>query len=511
MNLRVYNRPVLFGGKPLSPVAIVLAGGANRRFWPMTQKSLLSFGDESLLDKHVKTLGAAGFVDIIVVGNPENADRLSAIAHTFIDVGVSVVIQPSPDGMGDAILQCAPLIRERFPGQPVLVSQVHDLVDPAIFGRLAKLLGEDPADGFVVGVRQNSYFPGGYLVLDGDRAVDVIEKPPPGTEPSNLVKIVADVIRNSNALFDALHAVDANPADQYENALGRLMAAGTFRAVDYDGPWVPIKFPWHVLSAVRHLLDQLPALMQARYAAGQADETGIVLGSNVVIEPGAFVSGPVVLEDNVRVLAGAVIRGPSMIGARTTIRSHVVVRNSMIGDDCAINPGAAIERSILGSGTVIGNVAVVRESILGRRCVAGYATEIARSYIGSGCWFHTNYIGDSVIGDNVSFGSGTTTANLRLDEKNIRVSVDGNRTDTGTNKIGAFIGSHVRVGINGSLMPGIRIGSNSVIGPAVLLNQDIANDQFVQAKQELDVRPNPVQIESMSRAELFGALRKTAS
>ncbi len=495
----------------MSPVAIVLAGGANRRFWPMTQKSLLNFGDESLLDRHVKALSAAGFINVIIVGNPDNADRLSAIAAATTGSRINIVVQPTPEGMGDAILQCAPLVRERFPGQAILISQVHDLVDPSIFNRLAALIVGDRADGFVVGVRQTQYFPGGYLVVDGDRACDVIEKPPPGTEPSDLVKIVADVVRDGNSLFEALEAVGANPADQYEKALAHLMASGTFRAVDYNGPWVAIKFPWDLLKAAHHLLEQLPASLLARHAAGVADPTGLIQGDNVVIEAGARISGPVILEDNVRVSAGAVITGPAIIGTGTVVRANVVIRNALLGSHCAVNPGAAIDRSIIGSGSVLGNVALVRESILGRQCVAGYATEIARSYIGSGCWFHTNYIGDSVIGENVSFGSGTTTANLRLDERNIRVTVDGNRIDTGSNKIGAFIGSHVRVGINASLMPGIRIGTNSVVGPAVLLNQDLANGQIVQVKQELEIRSNTVDIEAISRGDRHSALVKTTS
>ena len=38
--------------------------------------------------------------------------------------------------------------------------------------------------------------------------------------------------------------------------------------------------------------------------------------------------------------------------------------------------------------------------------MTGFNTDITRSYIGDNCWFHSNYIGDSVLEGNVSMGSG---------------------------------------------------------------------------------------------------------
>src|SRR5262245_5898674 len=160
-----------------------------------------------------------------------------------------VVVQPEPRGMGDAVLQCAPLLEGALGGRPILITQTHDLVEPSLFRALVERLSADDADGFVVGVRLTSYFPGGYLVVEDGRAVDVIETPPPGSEPSDLMKIVDDLIRCPADLLRALGEVDPNPADHYERALGRLMAGGTIRVVDYPGPWVPIKYPWDVLRA----------------------------------------------------------------------------------------------------------------------------------------------------------------------------------------------------------------------------------------------------------------------
>lgn len=432
------------------PLAIILAGGANRRFWPLTQKSLLRFGDQTLLERHVAALAAAGFADVIVVANPENEGRMRAIADGA-PARLHVVVQPEPLGMGDAVLHCAPLLTGALRDRPALITQTHDLVNPALFRTLVDRLAANDADALVVGVKLTRYFPGGYLVVDGGRATDVIEKPPPGSEPSDLMKIVDDLIRHPTDFLDALRAVDPNPADQYERALGRMMAGGTVRVVDYPGPWVPIKFPWDVLRASELFLSLLP--------------NEVVNGEGVIIHPTATVTGPVVLGDRVRIFAGATISGPAIVGA----------------------------------GTIVGNGALIRGSVVGRSCIVGYATEVARSYLGDGCELHTNYVGDSVLGEDVAFGSGTVTANLLLSEQNVCVTVDGTTVDTGSSKLGALVGSRVRVGINASLMPGVRIGSNCAIGPTVTLDQDLPDNSFARVRQQLDVRPNRMSIDRASR------------
>ncbi|TAK21164.1 MAG: hypothetical protein EPO26_14600 [Chloroflexota bacterium] len=446
----------------LTPVAIILAGGANRRFWPLTQKSLLSFGNDTLLDRRIDELARAGFSDVILVANPDNADRMREAASRASG-RAHVVIQAEPFGMGDAVLQCATLLEGLYASSPVFVNQVHDLVDPAIFRTIRGRLDADDADAFVVGVRLDRYFPGGYLSVSGDLATSVVEKPPPGTEPSNLMKIVADLVREPHALLTALRAVNPNPSDQYEQAWAQLMANRRVRIVSYDGPWVPIKYAWDVLRATALILDGLPA--------------GLERADDVVIHPHATVSGHVRLGRGVKIFAGGAVVGPAIIG----------------------------------DGTIIGNGALVRGSIVGARCIVGFGAEIARSYVGNGCEFHTNYVGDSVLGDDVAFGSGTVTANLRLDERSIRIAVDGSRVDTGMTKIGALIGAHARTGINVSLMPGVRIGSGSAVGPGVHLHRDVPNGRLVTARQDLEDRPNPFTIDGDGRGRFRNAIRNASS
>ena len=70
----------------------------------------------------------------------------------------------------------------------------------------------------------------------------------------------------------------------------------------------------------------------------------------------------------------------------------------------------------IGENSIIANNSLVRGSMVGRDCVVGFTTEVTRSYLNKEVWMHSNYIGDSIIDSNVSFGAGSVTGNLRFDE-----------------------------------------------------------------------------------------------
>lgn len=425
------------------PVAVILAGGANSRFWPLREKSLLWFCGETLLARQVRLLADAGVTDAIVVGNPANADLLHADLAAAGHGDVRVVVQPEPRGMGDALLHARPLVAEELAGRPVLISQVHDVTEPALLRRLVEEAGGD-ADGLVVGQRVERYFPGGYLTLDGERVTGIVEKPGAGREPSDVVSLVLHVLRDPAALFAALAEAAGQGTgadDHYERALAALMRRGNVRLVRYGGRWQPIKYPWQVLDAMELLLGELG---EPRVA------------DDVRLGPGARITGPVVVEPGVRLYANAQVVGPAYVGA----------------------------------GTILGNNVLVRGSVIGPGCVVGINSEVARSYLGARCELHENYVGDSVLAAGSSFGAGAITGNLRLSERPVKSTVKGEVVDTGRAKLGAICGERARLGINAMLMPGVKVGQDSAVGPGVILQEDLPDRTRVLVRQELVYSPN---------------------
>ena len=112
----------------------------------------------------------------------------------------------------------------------------------------------------------------------------------------------------------------------------------------------------------------------------------------------------------------------------------------------------------------------------------GFSVEIKASVIFEKAKIpHLSYVGDSVVCEEINFGAGTLVANLRFDEQPVKVWVRGERISSGRVKLGAFIGGHVKTGINTSILPGVKIGAYSIIYPGVVVSKDVDYGSVVKA------------------------------
>lgn len=403
-------------------VAVVLAGGEGKRFWPIrTSKSMIHFLGKPLTVHNLNRLKKTGMSDVVVVIHPQDKEAYTSLSVSGLSI--RTVVQPTPNGMAGAVLAAAPLIK----GKACFIMNAEDLVDEALYDELKHhVRGETIV---LVGIKMKRYFPGGYFVLKGQNVVGLVEKPGEGKEPSDFANLVFDYFPDSNRFIELLGTIKSDRDDIYEKALNELLKDGKAKILKYDGYWHPTKYPWHILD----IMDQLLLTV---------DE---FRGKNVEIKKNVVIEGAVYIEDNVKIFENSKIVGPCFIGANS----------------------------------VIGNNNMIRRSHIGEGCVTGFNTDITRSYIGDNCWFHSNYIGDSVIEGDVSMGSGNVLANLRLDEGEIFSIVRGVRITTKRTKLGAMIAKHVRIGVNTSIMPGVKIGSHSMIGAGLMVDRDIPEGSFV--------------------------------
>jgi UDP-N-acetylglucosamine diphosphorylase / glucose-1-phosphate thymidylyltransferase / UDP-N-acetylgalactosamine diphosphorylase / glucosamine-1-phosphate N-acetyltransferase / galactosamine-1-phosphate N-acetyltransferase len=134
--------------------------------------------------------------------------------------------------------------------------------------------------------------------------------------------------------------------------------------------------------------------------------------------------------------------------------------------------------------------------------VVGFSTEIKGSYIGDGCWFHSSYIGDSIIGNNCSFGAGSVTANFRFDEQDICVKYGGQNVLTERNHFGAIIGNNCKTGINSGILPGRRMGPNSIVGSHVCLANDLEPNMAALNRPANQLVKNTIGLTDAQKQEL---------
>ncbi|MDP3975953.1 MAG: sugar phosphate nucleotidyltransferase [bacterium] len=408
---------------------ILLAAGQSKRVKPIADKCFVKICGKTLIEWQLEALKKAKFTDVVLVGNAANVKRLKELQIKGMRLAVVEQVDLKGGMKGAMMAAKMAVIGE----DAILVVSSNDVVDQELWAKVRMAVDEDDeAEGMMVGYRVSRYFPGGYLSIDSDGNVKaVLEKPGEGKEPSDLVNLVIHVHRDVKALYKALEAVKSRADDQYERALQKLFDTHhRYTVIPYDGFWQAVKYPWNFLRLNEFFLGQLKKSISPKSTVAKT----------------AVINGPVVIEAGVKVFDHAVINGPAYIG----------------------------------KDSIVGNHALVRQSSLGERCVAGSYTEVARSLLQNEVWTHKNYLGDSVIGSNVSFGSGTVTGNLRLDEADIWMQIDGDKVNSRTNKLGLICGDDVRVGINTSFMPGVKVGRNCMIGAELSVGQDIPEGSYVK-------------------------------
>ena len=430
-------------------VVLLLAGGDSNRLWPLSEKLFIPVLGKPLIYYVLAQLQRFGVREVVIVHNDKNKSLFEHTRSSFPNVSITLVEQTDSRGMAGAVISAQKYISDR----ELLIVGPSDIYEDILLADFVKLAGTRP-DGILSGTVVDTYFPGAYLTMKGKTITGIIEKPIPSRVPSNIVNFVFDYFKNGRIIIEAIEKATTKNDDVYEKAIELLIHAGTaFTFLPYKGFWGYLKYPWHVLNVSSYFLGKIKGRKI----------------KNAMIDKSAVISGDVYIEDGVKILENVKIVGPCYIG----------------------------------KGTIIGNNSIIRESTIGENCVIGFTSEIARSYVGNGCWFHHNYIGDSVISDNVSMGAGTVLANFRLDEQSITSKVGEKGQNTGKTKLGAMIGPNVRIGVNASLMPGVKIGKNSFIGAAACIDTDIPENTFIRLRNgKLASKENKAFIEDNDREKI---------
>jgi bifunctional UDP-N-acetylglucosamine pyrophosphorylase/glucosamine-1-phosphate N-acetyltransferase len=289
--------------------------------------------------------------------------------------------------------------------------------------------------------QMTTHFPGGYISVDGDRIVGIVEKPKPGEEPSDLVNIVIHAHKRA-ALVQALADIPDLKGDGYSQVEQLLMQRSRYELARYTGTWYAFKYPWDAIKALPLFLGLI---------------TKPSIHPTAKIHPSAVIEGPVVIDEGASVLAHAIITGPVYIGPQSVVGYGTIVRGGSIGHHCAVNGRSEIKNCVLYPHV----------------------------------WTHGTYLGDSVIAENVSFGNGCNAGNLRLDEDEIASSVRGTKLNTGLKKFGTAVGEGCRFGFGVGLYPGVKVGRHTFVASHALLASDVPEKRFIHVQNGvLDVREN---------------------
>jgi UDP-N-acetylglucosamine diphosphorylase/glucosamine-1-phosphate N-acetyltransferase len=237
------------------------------------------------------------------------------------------------------------------------------------------------------------------------------------------------IYRFEPMVFGELRSIGKSERGEYE-LVSILVGA---RGVVVEGYWRDIAYPWDLLSANEYLLSK----MEAR--SGHIENSTI--DGKVIMEPGAKI-------------INSYIEGVAYIGKDTVIGPNATLRGfNSIGAGCSIGPGTSVKSSIL------------MDKVNAK---------------------HLTYIGDSVIGEDVNFGSGTQIANFRFDAENVNVMTERGWVNTGRKKLGAVVGDGTKFGVLSCTMPGKLIGSGCWIHSGVVVNKNVPSGTRVFTRQPIE-------------------------
>ncbi|MFB0501278.1 MAG: bifunctional sugar-1-phosphate nucleotidylyltransferase/acetyltransferase [Candidatus Bathyarchaeia archaeon] len=420
--------------------AVVLAAGEGVRLQPITAtrpKHLIKVGGKPILEHCLDALKFCGLTEIAIVTHYMG----DAIRQYFGDgeklgLKTAYVEQAEMLGTGNAVSAVEPYVDGDF----VLV--YGDLLfAPDVIKNMTQLYeSEKPAAVMaVVPVEKPESY--GIVELENEKAVKrIIEKPALGKAPSNLAN--AGLYVFSEEIFSKLKQTKASVRGEWEltDALSLLIKdEKTVLATEISkGDWIDIGRPWDLLEANSWALKRMEHKVYG------------------TVENGAHLIGPVTVAETARIRSGAYIEGPTFID-----------EGSDIGPNCYIRPCTSIGKNVR-----VGNACEIKNSII-----------MDRAHVG-----HLSYVGDSIICEHCNLAAGTITANLRLDDGNVKMIVKNRVVDTGRRKLGAVLGDNVKTGINALLMPGVKVGQNSWIGPDYMVQRDLEPNTITMVDKKGNTR-----------------------
>jgi len=195
---------------------------------------------------------------------------------------------------------------------------------------------------------------------------------------------------------------------------------------------------------------------------------GAVLGRDVRIHPFVIIGDGVVIGDGTEIFPGAYI-GKEPKGAAATSREIIFSHRIAIGAGCSIGPHAVIFYGVtIGDGTLLGDGASIREGCsIGSKCIISrYVTVNYNTRIGDGCKVMdlSHITGNATLEDGVFISTMVGTANDNKIGRSGYVEQEHR---------GPIVEAGAVVGAGATLLPNVRIGTNSTVAAGAVVTRDV--------------------------------------
>jgi UDP-N-acetylglucosamine diphosphorylase/glucosamine-1-phosphate N-acetyltransferase len=380
--------------------AVILAASEGRRLWPFTvnrPKSMLLIAGKPIIEYIIRALAQNGIREIILVVGY----RREQIYDYFgsgdnLGVKITYITQNQQLGTAQALLQTSGYLDGNF----LVLSGDKYICAETISGLLDI---EPPA---VLVKRMENPLRESITKVDAGRIVEpmLLERRSSSTlREAGMFTINTRIYAFNNDVFNFL-GVHANIPEMLEEMVRH---GHVIRAVETEGDWQDVLYPWDILSLNGTLLNLAQPITAGFIETGVNLKGRVVIGEGTIIRSGCYIQGPVLIGKGCVIGPSVWLRQSTSIGDNVAIEPFSLIENSVIGNDVRIGAGANIDSSVIDCGCVI----------------AGH------------------------------FSTVSTETEIKVGDEYHRVQV------------GVMMGSDCQLGANVVAQPGVMLGNSSMVSP----------------------------------------------
>lgn len=442
--------------------AVILAAGKGTRIWPYAEvkpKVMIPVANRPVIFYNIEKLQELGF-DTIIIAASAMKEQIVNYYRNILCVKVVDVGQTA--GAACSLYAVRDYIRE----ETFLVLYGDTILEKADIAALVSRVesGDEASYALVSPLRNESSGDWVCCSLNGGFIENILGHPREDCTHRFCAfafhKEFFKYLETNAGIFKNVQVGMMSPTEAYiEMSVADFIRDGRkVSAIETTKYFIDMDKPWHILEANDFLVET-----KCRELSGN------VLGEDAILDPTAQVRGYVCLG-----------RG-SVIGRNVIINGSVIIENNTIIENGAIIDGNAV----IGSDCYIGNYCYISGgSSIGDRCVVNHCAELDGIIMECVYLYHyMEFYG--IIGNNTDLGAATVCGTLRFDDGSTMHRIKSRKELPRNHSNATYLGDYCRTGVNTILMPGCKVGPYSIIGPGVLLHEDVPNGTLVMLKQEL--------------------------
>ena len=320
--------------------AVILAAGEGQRLRPFTAtkpKVMLTIADKPILQWVIEALAKNGIRNIVLVVGYRREQVFDYMGKgDKFGVEITYVIQERQVGTAHALAQAKDAVAHEF-----LVLSGDNLIGA---DTIASFSTQKPNALLVKRVDNPVGY--GVVTIDNGAVKNIMEKPKEAT--GNIIN--TGIYAFTTEIFNFIE-----PELDIPDVLNKMVMQGyPISALEIEGTWLDVVYPWDILSLNDTIIRQIPASSGGTIEAGVTIKGPVSIGKDTVIRSHSYIDGPVVIGNGCDIGPNVCITAATSIGDNVVVSPFTQIKNCVIGDDISFGPGCIIQDSVIDEGCVIG-------------------------------------------------------------------------------------------------------------------------------------------------------------